>query len=100
MAFRVELTTRAARDLRRLFRKINADIAAEAAAWFNGLETTILGLSGLPERGMQTAETRDLRQVLYSSGCNTYRIIYSIDKRPSVVSIVQVRHGARAAMRV
>jgi len=44
MAYRVDLTERAARDLKRNYRVINAADSAQAHAWFNGLERVILSL--------------------------------------------------------
>ena len=37
MAYRVDLTERAAGDLRRIYRTINAEDGARARAWFNEL---------------------------------------------------------------
>jgi plasmid stabilization system protein ParE len=44
MAYRVELTERAARDLRRIYLTINAADAAQARAWFNGFEKAVISL--------------------------------------------------------
>jgi hypothetical protein len=41
MAYRVELTIRAKRQLNNLYVQISADDSAEAALWFNGLEQAI-----------------------------------------------------------
>ncbi len=44
MAYLVELTLRAERDIDYLFQRISADDSAEAARWFNGLEAAIYTL--------------------------------------------------------
>lgn len=95
--YRVELTRRAARDLRHLFGAINAASSALAHQWFNGLERTILSLDLNPTRGSVTAEDKSLRQLLYGRGRNVYRIIYSIDQDRKTVTIIHIRHGARDA---
>jgi plasmid stabilization system protein ParE len=51
VAYRVDLTDRAARDLRRIHDLINAADSAQAAIWFNGLEQAILSLATHPSRG-------------------------------------------------
>jgi plasmid stabilization system protein ParE len=48
MTYRVELTARASRNLRRIFRLINAESSPQASVWFNGLETAILSLDQHP----------------------------------------------------
>ena len=97
MAYRVELTERAIRDLRRLFRGIDAENSVQARAWFNGLERRILSLDQNPARGAVTSEDAGLRQLLYGRRRNVYRIIYNIDERNSVVTIIHIRHAARDA---
>jgi plasmid stabilization system protein ParE len=51
MAFRVEISARAARDLDRLYQYINATDAQQAREWFESLETLILSLSEYPAQG-------------------------------------------------
>ncbi|MGH7778479.1 MAG: type II toxin-antitoxin system RelE/ParE family toxin [Candidatus Binataceae bacterium] len=48
MAYLVELTRRAERDLGDLYDRISAEDAAVAAHWFNGLEEAIYTLERLP----------------------------------------------------
>jgi toxin ParE1/3/4 len=50
MAYRVDLTERAARNLRRIYRTINAEDSAQARDWFNELEKAIFGLDEHPAR--------------------------------------------------
>jgi plasmid stabilization system protein ParE len=97
MAYRVELTARAGRNLRRIYRHINAEDSAPAHAWFNGLEAAILRLDEHPARGAVIPEDGDLRHLLYGNKPHIYRIIYAIDERRRVVTVLHIRHRAREA---
>jgi len=97
MAFRVDLTERAARDLRHLYRIINAEHSAQARAWFNGLERVILSLDENPARGSVAPEDANLRHLFYGRRRNVYRIIYAINERSRVATVLHIRHGARDA---
>ena len=95
MAFRVELTARAQRDLAAIYDYIHAESSIRAFQWFNGLEDAILSLENHPERGTATRENSRLRQLLYGNKPHLYRIIYSVRKRSGVVSVLHLRHGTR-----
>lgn len=95
MPFRVDLTDRATRDLRRLYRYINAADSDAATAWFNGLEAAILSLSENPARCPMIPERDGLRHLLYGSRRNTYRVIFAIDEPGGVVTVLHIRHGAQ-----
>jgi plasmid stabilization system protein ParE len=75
LAYHVDLTERATRDLRRIYQIINAADAAQARAWFGGLEQTILSLDEHPSRGAPTPEDGTLRHLLYGRRRHRYRII-------------------------
>ncbi len=98
MAYHVELTSRADRDLRDIYWRIHADDSPQAFAWFNGLEAAIYSLSKHPRRGAVTPESKDLRHLFYGAKPHVYRIIYSIDERNRKVSVLHIRHGARDAL--
>jgi toxin ParE1/3/4 len=95
MAYRVELTARADRNLRALYRNIHAEDSAQARAWFNGLERAVLSLDEHPSRCPPTPEDATLRHLLYGAKPDTYRIIFTIDDRSHVVTVLHIRHGAR-----
>jgi toxin ParE1/3/4 len=97
MAYRVDLTERAARDLRRIYLTINAEDTAQARVWFNGLEQAVLSLDENPARGAPTPEGADLRHLLYGRRRHCYRIIYAVDDASRVVTVLHIRHGARDA---
>ncbi len=97
MAYRVDLTERAARNLRRIYRTINAEHSARARDWFNGLEQAVLSLDEHPARAPVIPEDDSLRHLLYGRRPNVYRIIYAIHERNRVVTVLHIRHGARRA---
>jgi toxin ParE1/3/4 len=100
LAFRVELANRAERDLRRIYRDIDASSSAAARSWFDRLEATILGLDERPARGSPTPEDATLRQLLHGRRPNVYRVIYIVDDVRKVVTVLHIRHGRRDAIRV
>jgi len=97
MTYRVDLTNRAARDLRRIYRTINAEDASQAMLWFNGLEEAVLSLDEFPARGTPTPEDPSLRHIIYGRRRHRYRIIYAIDEPSNVITVLHIRHGARDA---
>jgi toxin ParE1/3/4 len=81
MAYRVDLTKRAARDLRRVYRTINAEDSAQARDWFNGLEKAVFSLDENPARAPVMPEDDSLRHLLYGRKPNVYRA-YGGDRPP------------------
>ncbi len=98
MAYLVRLTERALRDMEAIYEFIEADESERAFAWFRELAETIYCLERFPERGTAVAERGKLRQLLFGEKPNTYRVIFSVDKRKRVVNVLHIRHGARAAL--
>ncbi len=94
MAYRVEMTARARRDLDAIYTYIHAGSAEAAHRWFNELERVILNLEHHPERGSITRENSRLRQLLYGRKSRVYRIIYSVHPRKCHVQVLHIRHGA------
>lgn len=98
MAYLVELTLRAERDLDYLYRRISADDSAAAAGWFNGLEEAIYTLERLPRRCPVAPESkrakRRLRHLLVGAKRDVYRVIYEIDEPRKVVRVLTIRHAA------
>ena len=99
MTYRVELTARAGRNLRTIYRNIHAEDSARSRAWFNGLERAVLSLEERPGRCPPTPEDPALRHLLYRAKPHTYRVIFAIDDRGRVVTVLHVRHGAREPLR-
>jgi toxin ParE1/3/4 len=98
MAYRVELTTRAGRDLADLYERIQADDSGRANRWFNTLERSIDSLGHLPRRCPAAPEARrakrNLRQLLHGRKPHVYRIIYEVDEHGKTVQVLTIRHGA------
>jgi len=95
MAYRVEVTARAVRDLRRIYQSINAGNSGQAATWFNGLETLVFSLEEKPLRGAVVPENANFRQLFYGNMPYVYRIIYAVDDSRGAVRVLHIRHGAR-----
>ncbi len=98
MAYLVELTRRAERDLEYLYQLISAEDSKAAVRWFNKLEAAIYTLERLPRRCSKAPESkkarRQLRQLLYGAKRNAYRVIFEIDESRKVVRILTIRHTA------
>ncbi len=97
MAYRVDLTQRAARDLRRIHQTINAEGAGQSRSWFKALTEAIASLEEHPSRGAITLEDDGLRQLIHGRRRHRYRIIYKVDEPNSAVIVLHIRHGARDA---
>ncbi|HEV3041421.1 MAG TPA: type II toxin-antitoxin system RelE/ParE family toxin [Candidatus Angelobacter sp.] len=97
MVYRVEMTLRASSDLVDIYWRINAADSPQAFAWFSGLENVIQSLDKQPRRGAVTLESAKLRQLLYGTNPNVYRVIYKVDESAQTVYVLHIRHGARTA---
>ena len=100
MAFRVEITERAARDLEYIYDSIHADFSGVAEEWFNGLEIAIYSLEEHPERSAITLEHKNLRHLLYGSKPHIYRIIYAVAKKARIMNILPHPLRVRATARL
>jgi toxin ParE1/3/4 len=98
MAYRVEITSRALRDLAGIYSRIEAETRARAARWFDGMEKAINGLEEHPNRAPVTPEDGALRHLLYGKKPNVYRIIYEIEEATSTVYVLHIRPPGRATM--
>ena len=56
-----------------------------------------MSLDARPARGAPTPEDGNLRHLLHGRKLHRYRIIYMIDDRNRVVTVLHIRHGARDA---
>jgi plasmid stabilization system protein ParE len=62
MAYLVNITARAERDLALLFADINAEHSDAALKWYRGLKEAILSLEEAPNRCPATHENANLRR--------------------------------------
>ena len=93
MAFKVELSRRAERDIEEAFEYVHADSPLNAVRWRNRLEGRLQILERTPEAFGFAPENCDaraeVRQLLYGR----YRILYTV--RSLSVFVLTIRHGAR-----
>lgn len=95
MAFLVNLTARAERDLALLYLQINAEDSGAALKWYRGLKEAILSLEGRPNRCPVTPESDKFRHLLYGNKPHIYRAIYRVLGKQKQVEVPHIRHGAR-----
>ena len=57
----------------------------------------MLSLADHPARGAITPEAARCRHLLHGRKPHVYRIIYTLDERRRIVSVLHIRHGARDA---
>jgi plasmid stabilization system protein ParE len=98
MAFRVEQTARAKRDLDAILEWLVAHDAGEAGVrWFRRLKEAVASLSELPHRCPLAPENAEfpfeVRQLLYGHKPDQYRILFTIEGE--TVVILHIRHGRR-----
>ena len=98
MPYLVRLADRALRDMEAIYEFIDAEASETAFAWFNDLAREIYSLERFPERGAVIPESKKLRHLLFGKKPSTYRIIYALDKRKHLVSVLHIRHSARAPL--
>jgi plasmid stabilization system protein ParE len=94
MAFRVEQTARADRDLDDILTWLLAEGAGETGLrWVAGMKKAIGSLSELPARCPLANENAtfpfEVRQLLYGHKGSMYRVLFTI--REDVVSVLHIR---------
>jgi plasmid stabilization system protein ParE len=99
MAYTVNFTPRAERDLLNLLLKINAEQSDRALEWYRRLHDAIMSLQNMPHRCPTTRENQGVRHLLHGNKPHIYRIIYRILEKQQCVEILHVRHGARRDFR-
>jgi plasmid stabilization system protein ParE len=95
MAYLVNITSRAERDLAQLYQKINAEHSDAAVKWYRGLREDILSLEENPNRCAVIREKGKLRHLLYGHKPHIYRVIYRVLEKQKHVEVLHIRHGAR-----
>jgi len=99
MAYLVNVTARAGRDLARLYREINAEQSDAALKWYRGFREAILSLEEQPNRCPVTPESDNLRHLLHGNKPHIYRAIYRILEKEKRVEVLHIRHGARRRLK-
>jgi toxin ParE1/3/4 len=95
MAYRVNITPRAERDIVDLYLAIAADRSGEALTWYRGFRRALLGLDRYPNRCPATPESAVLRHLLYGRKPHIYRAIFRISEKKKEVEVLHIRHRAR-----
>ena len=99
MAYVVNLTSRAERDLSSLYEEINAEYSDAARNWYLGLKQAILSLEEQPNRCSLTRKRDKLRHLLYGHKPYIYRVIYRVREKQKQVDVLHIRHGARRKLK-
>jgi plasmid stabilization system protein ParE len=100
VAYLVNLTLRAQRDLAQLFDHINTRNSEAALDWYRGLKGAILTLKEQPNRCPVTPESNALRHLHYGDKANVYRVIYRVLERRKRVEVLHIHHGARRRFKI
>jgi toxin ParE1/3/4 len=95
MAYHVELTDRALRDLSIIYGRIGAESSEQAARWFDRLEKAIFSLEKYPNRAPSTPEDPTARHLLCGRKPYVYRIIFQVDDKTSTVYVLNIRRPGR-----
>ena len=96
VAYLVNITARAERDLALLYEEIDAGRSGAARRWYQGLKQAILGLEDQPYIWPTTHEVRLLRHILYGHRPHSvYRVIYRVLEKRKTVDVLHIRHGSR-----
>jgi toxin ParE1/3/4 len=99
MAFLVNITSRAQRDLAHLYREIHCERSDAALKWYRGLKEAILSLEDHPSRCPATPEKKQLRHLLYGHKPHAYRVIFRVLEKQKQVDVLHIRHGARRKLK-
>ena len=95
MAYVVNITARAERDLTHLYEDINATHSAAARKWYLVPTGKILSLGRKPNRCPVTRENPQLRHLLFGRKPHVYRVIYRVIETTQRVDVLHICHGAR-----
>ena len=95
MAYLVEITERAERDLDLLYEVLHAEEHEAALKWYRGLKAAILSLEQSPFRCPATPEDQRYRHLLYGKKPHVYRVIYRVQSKAKIVEVLHIRHRAR-----
>jgi toxin ParE1/3/4 len=99
VAYLVNITSRAERDLAHLYGEINAEHSDAALKWYRGLKEAILRLEDHPNRCPATPEKKQLRHLLYGHKPHLYRVIFRVLGKQKQVDVLHIRHGARRKLK-
>ncbi len=96
MAFKIELSPRASRDINEIVARIHADAPMNAERWQGGLEKKLLLLTQSAKSYGFAPENQDASKAVRQLMFGRCRILYTIEDGTAYV--LTVRHGARQFM--
>ena len=99
MAYVVNTTPHAERDLAGLYQQVNAEYSDTAMEWYLGIKAAILSLEQRPNRCPITRKRDKLRHLLYGHKPHVYRVIYRVLEKRKQVDVLHIRHGARRKLK-
>jgi toxin ParE1/3/4 len=99
MAYLVDITPHAERDLAALYKQIDAEYSQAAMEWYLGIKEAILSLEEHPNRCPVTRQKDKLRHLLYGHKPNIYRVLYRVSEKQKRVEVLRIRHGARRQLK-
>ena len=99
MAYLVNITSRAERDLAHLYGKINAEYSDAALKWYRGLKWAILTLEEHPSRCLVTRKSPRVEAFAHGNKPLIYRVIYRVLEKQKEVEVLHIRHGARRKLK-
>ena len=105
MTYRTEISSVAQAEVDSIFLRISQVMSLEKAReWYDGLLKEIASLSSMPKRCALAREnqyfSKEIRQLIYGKGRNSYRIIFAIleSEEVSTVRILRIRHAAQQTL--
>ncbi len=96
MAYTVEFSARANRDIDEIVARIQADAPIRATQWRKKLHMKLQALITFPESGGLAPENEEARTEVRQLIYGWYRALYTI--RGATIYILTIRHGARQLM--
>lgn len=93
MAYTVEFSVRARRDIDEIVGYIQSDSRIEATRWREQLNEKLLALRAMPDACGLAPENDYSRLEVRQLLCGQYRVLFAV--RSSAVVVITIRHGAR-----
>ncbi|ASC73518.1 hypothetical protein XM38_044850 [Halomicronema hongdechloris C2206] len=102
MKYRIEISSVAEAEADGAFLRLSKVTSpAKASQWYSGLLQAIESLSQMPKRCPLAREdeyfSREIRQLLYGRGRNSYRILFTVleGQNTSTARILHIRHASQ-----
>jgi plasmid stabilization system protein ParE len=101
MEYEIDVTDTAFAEIDDAYQWIKEWAPDAAESWYEGLMTALRSLRQNPRRCPRTFATNrgvsEVRQLIYGRRRGRYRVLFTIHRE--TVTILRVRHGARAPIR-